>query len=366
MHGIIDRILIFSCCFTLLVSYSTDTTTVLALLTAITINALNGLYKSSTLLYISTLLYVATSFIWISFAFFLPLVFYDGMIFSEERQRNIWVIAPISILFLVSIKLPPNARSLVILLLIVSWILGRRTFGLLLAQSETKKLRDDDWEMAMLLQEKNRGLMEKQDYGVHMAKLNERSRIAREIHDHVGHLLSRSILQIGALLVQEEKEETKVGLAAVRDTLSQAMDRIRLSVHGLYEESSDLKTQVATLVKDFSFCPIRLDYKLEETPSKDMENCFIAVIKEGLSNITRHSNATQVTLILLEHPALFQLILQDNGTKFEETPKKGLGLRSMADRVEALGGRLTIEHSGGFRLFISIPKGGVLHEHTTS
>ena len=79
---------------------------------------------------------------------------------------------------------------------------------------------------------------------------------------------------------------------------------------------------------------------------------------------SRHSNATQVTLALLEHPALYQLVLQDNGTQATGKAGKGLGLRSMTDRVEALGGSLTVEHSSGFRIFISIPKRKqALHEN---
>ena len=58
--------------------------------------------------------------------------------------------------------------------------------------------RDESTEMAMHLAEKNKDLMEKQEYEVHLATLAER-RIAREIHDNVGHMLSSAILQVGAL-----------------------------------------------------------------------------------------------------------------------------------------------------------------------
>jgi len=68
--------------------------------------------------------------------------------------------------------------------------------------------------MAMLLRQKNRELIEKQDYEIRLATLNERGRIAREIHDHVGHLLSRSILQIGALMVTKGREQRIIKLVA--------------------------------------------------------------------------------------------------------------------------------------------------------
>ena len=60
------------------------------------------------------------------------------------------------------------------------------------------KLRDDSTEKNLLLEEKNHMLVEKQNYEIYTATLKERNRIAREIHDNVGHLLSRSILITGA------------------------------------------------------------------------------------------------------------------------------------------------------------------------
>ena len=57
-----------------------------------------------------------------------------------------------------------------------------------------------------MLQEKNKNLMEKQDYEIYLATLRERNRIAREIHDNVGHMPSRSILQMGALITIHKEE----------------------------------------------------------------------------------------------------------------------------------------------------------------
>ena len=99
-------------------------------------------------------------------------------------------------------------------------------------------------------------LLEKQDYEIQVATLNERNRIAREIHDSVGHLLSRSILQLGALkAVHRQEPELNAQLDTLKSTLSQAMDSIRESVHDLHEESIDLRSQLETLCRGFTFCP---------------------------------------------------------------------------------------------------------------
>ncbi|MFY9134279.1 MAG: histidine kinase, partial [Bacillota bacterium] len=303
---------------------------------------------------------------WPAFCLFLPLVYYDAIAESHATGKGVWIVAAAGSLAISFINLPTGTSMMIAVLMAVAYVLAQRTAALDLSQTEAKRLRDNSYEMAMLLRQKNRELIEKRDYEIRLATLNERGRIAREIHDHVGHLLSRSILQVGALMVTKSNEEERQSLSTVRETLSEAMDRIRASVYDLHDESLDLRTKIEALVREFTFCPIRLDYRLEREPEKDIAYCFIAVVKEGLSNIIRHSNATQVTLALLEHPALYQLVLQDNGSQAGGEVEEGLGLRSMAHRVDALGGRLVIERSGGFRLFISIPKRRTVDESADS
>ncbi len=388
MQGIMDRLLILACCSALLAGKADDVTAVVAMLAATTVSALNGYSKSKIFLITSVASYTVTSMVWPAFCLFLPLVYYDAMAKYHATGKSAWIIAGAVSLVIAATNLPPNKSVIIAALMAVTYVLALHTATVERSQTEAKRLRDNGYEMSMLLRQKNQELIEKQDYEIRLATLNERARIAREIHDHVGHLLSRSILQVGALMVTKGNEEERQGLAVVRDTLSEAMDRIRASVHDLHDESLDLLTKVESLVREFTFCPIRLDYRLGREPEKDVAYCFVAVIKEGLSNIIHHSNATQATLALLEHPALYQLVLQDNGTQessqagqlgrgHASAPRldqkeglnsiiipsqhalaagKGLGLRSMADRVEALGGRLTIEQNGGFRIFISIPK----------
>lgn len=203
----------------------------------------------------------------------------------------------------------------------------------------------------------NRELMEKQDYEVRLATLNERNRIAREIHDNVGHLLTRSILQVSALqVVVRQDEELCRELNGVKDSLSSAMDSIRRSIHDLHEESIDLRMQLLALTEAFSFCPVKLRYDAGELP-KDVKYCFIAITREALSNIAKHSGATQAEVSVLEHPALVQLVVQDNGVRRGVRDRAGIGLQNMRDRVEAFHGVFRAEQAGeGFRIFISIPK----------
>jgi len=362
MNAIVDRLLIWACCAALLPQSTVDATVVIAMLAAITVSALNGYLPSHTFCLASIAAYIGAGAVWPSFCVFLPLVYYDAF----GLKQAWWSLAVAAALAVCFTGLPANTSLIVAVLMAAAYVLRHRQVTLERSQTELRQLRDNSHELTMMLRQKNRELTEKQDYEIRLAMLNERSRIAREIHDHVGHLLSRSILQVGAILVAQRTSDADLrqSLSVVRDTLSQAMDTIRASVHDLHDESIDLRTQIEALALGFTFCPIRLDYRLESPPDKEVAYCFIAIVKEGLSNIIRHSNATQVALRLIEHPALHQLTLEDNGSEAAGEPSGGLGLRSMADRVGALGGQLLIESKGGFRLFVSIPKGGHLHENS--
>ena len=134
------------------------------------------------------------------------------------------------------------------------------------------------------------------------------------------------------------------------------MNSIRDSIHDLYDESIDLNSEFQTLVNGFAFCPVTLRGGIGGSPGREIKYTLIAVLKEALSNVARHSNATHVDVTLREHPGFYQMIVRDNGTKKAEPHETGIGLRNIRSRVEGLGGHVTIEADDGFRLFISIPR----------
>lgn len=142
----------------------------------------------------------------------------------------------------------------------------------------------------------------------------------------------------------------------MKDTLSNAMDSIRRSVHNLHDESIDLRVEIESLIRAFTFCPVRFEYDAGSSLDTELKYCFIAVVKEALNNISKHSNATSASVAVREHPAFIQLVIQDNGTAKSGTSEGGIGLRSISDRVAALRGNINITSDKGFRIFISVPK----------
>lgn len=232
------------------------------------------------------------------------------------------------------------------------------------------QIRDDSEEHALLLSEKNKALLEKQDYEIYAATLRERNRIAREIHDNVGHVLSRSILMTAACKTINKDEALAPLLENLETSLNDAMNSIRSSVHDLHDDAVDLEDAIKGLVKDFTFCPTALTYDMSRQVPREVKYSLISITKEGLSNVMRHSNADSVNILLREHPALYQLCIEDNGTSGNEIPdihtesdsdkmnniSDGMGLSNIRDRVKSLGGTVQITQEKGFRIFVTIPK----------
>lgn len=235
-----------------------------------------------------------------------------------------------------------------------------------------RQSRDDSEEHALLLSEKNKALLEKQDYEIYAATLRERNRIAREIHDNVGHVLSRSILITAACKTINKNEALDPLLGNLEESLNGAMNSIRSSVHDLHDDAVNLEDAIKGLVKDFTFCPVTLTYDMSRQVPREVKYSLISITKEGLSNVMRHSNADSVNILLREHPALYQLCIEDNGTLGSkipdiqtdadsnkmETVSGGMGLSNIRDRVKALGGTVQITQEKGFRIFVTIPKSG--------
>ena len=233
-----------------------------------------------------------------------------------------------------------------------------------------RQSRDDSEEHALLLSEKNKALLEKQDYEIYAATLRERNRIAREIHDNVGHVLSRSILMTAACKTINKNDSLDPLLGNLEESLNGAMNSIRSSVHDLHDDAVNLEDAIKGLVKDFSFCPVTLTYDMSRQVPREVKYSLISITKEGLSNVMRHSNADSVDILLREHPALYQLCIEDNGTPENGIPdiqtgsdsnkakntSGGMGLSNIRDRAKALDGTVQITQENGFRIFVTIPK----------
>ena len=352
MRRLVDKSVLFGLCLLALSLTDVQWSSVVVMLAAVAVSSLNSYFDNRLPAYFSVS-YTAACFFVPGCAVFLPIIAYDCAGMKNRVVRFCWC-AALPVCFQAG---GWQAAAVVALSAGMAFLLQYRTSAELKTQSAFYALADDAKEKTAFLESKNRELSEKQDYEVRLATLAERNRIAREIHDNVGHLLTRSILQLGALRVTYDGDGEITGdLDLLKNTLSEAMDSVRSSVHDLHDESVNLKMQLETIIDGFKFCPVKLRYNAGELPVK-LRTCFAAVAREALSNIARHSDAAEAVVTVTEHPAFCQMIISDNGTAGAGKPAaKGIGLQNMSDRVSSLGGVFRAEYNRGFRIFISVPK----------
>ncbi|MEA4807128.1 sensor histidine kinase [Acetobacterium wieringae] len=352
MNKLIDKVIVFGFCLALYLTTVDNVLLIAPVLVAVIFAAASSYLTEGPVTVGLFGGYLLICFFEPVYLLFVPLIGYDSLI---SRYKWLWTLAllPAATGFT---ALSGTAVVLIPIFMLVAYFLKMRSLSLEKLRHDYKALRDTTRETALQLEKKNQMLLEKQDYELNLATLTERNRIARDIHDNVGHMLSRSILQTGALLAISEEAKTREGLIQIKETLSEAMDSIRNSVHDLHDESLDLQLELQKLIKNFEFCPVKFDYDVESPLDKEVKYCFIAVVKEAFSNTIRHSQANEVELVVREHPGLIQLVVQDNGSGSGNLNGDGIGLKNIGDRVAALNGNVHITTERGFRIFISVPK----------
>lgn len=216
------------------------------------------------------------------------------------------------------------------------------------------RMRDDTEEFRRNMTEKNKLLRMQQDNEIAVATLSERNRIAREIHDNVGHLLSRAIIQMGALRTINTDKNMAAPLEQISATLSESMDNIRKSVHDLHSESVNLEQKLRDEISKEDNCDVRLNYDVINDMPVQAKYSVISIVSEALHNISRHSDATRADVTVTEHPAFYQIVINDNGHP-AAVNKTGIGIHNMEARINELGGTFMIDTHKGFRIFATIP-----------
>lgn len=302
---------------------------------------------------------------------FAPLAFYD--IAQHVRRERVWGALGAGAIFVCALvaglrsgALTARTLLLTAILSVAATLLSLRTAQLEREQERMRRTRDELQERALALEARNRDLADRQDYEVELATLAERARIAREIHDNVGHQLTRASLQTEALRVVHTNEPgVAADFADVKRTVDEALQLVRSSVHALNDNAANLSVQLERIVEDARSDggpQIELEVLAEHAPA-NVVNCFAAVLREALSNTMRHARAQNVTVRCMEHPSFYQLIVTDDGEGAAKTGNRGvaegMGLGSMRERVEALGGTFTAgprTGAPGWRVFATVPK----------
>lgn len=374
MNRLFDKSIVLACCIAAAMGLAVDARLVVAFCLGVIATSLAEVAqgnrarragKAASYAYIIAAVFVPP------FVPFAPLAFYD--IARYVRREHAWVALGAGAIFACALvayahagALPTRALLLTAILSVAATLLSLRTAQLEREQERMRRTRDELQERALALEARNRDLADRQDYEIELATLAERARIAREIHDNVGHQLTRASLQTEALRVVHANEPgVAADFADVKRTVDEALQLVRSSVHALNDNAANLSVQLERIVKGARSDggpQIELEVLTEHAPA-NVANCFAAILREALSNTMRHARAQNVTVRCMEHPSFYQLIVTDDGAGAIKTGNRGvaegMGLGSMRERVEALGGTFTAgprAGAPGWRVFATVPK----------
>lgn len=198
------------------------------------------------------------------------------------------------------------------------------------------------------------------------ATLQERNRIAREIHDALGHALTAQSIQLenALLFLPPDAEKTASFLQEAKQLGSRALQEVRRSISTLRADAlqgKSLEAAIANVVNEFHQttgiepnCTIQLSQPI---PS-EISAALYRIIQESLTNIYKHSAATELNIHLQVSLQTIHLQIDDNGQGFNpERNTTGFGLQGMRERTAALGGQffLASQPGQGCRITVSIP-----------
>lgn len=363
MERIADKCVVLLACLALVVlAGSVDAVRVVALLVAVGAGACFELVcerwsaAAAAVCCVACALAALVPGAWVA----LPLTCYD---LPRIRSRWALAVAPCCTAWVWAAGVPATTAAVLLALVACSMVLSWRCGRAVGLERELHGLQDDLQDKVIDLREKNRELEDARAYESHAAALAERTRIAREIHDSVGHQLTRLVLEVEALKVVHRDDATAVEeLGELSDGLGEALTSMRASVHALEDSAVDVGVELNRLAGQSGIAHVDVDCGLEGSPPAEVSRCLVSVTREALTNAARHAHAAHATVHVTGLPGIWQLRVENDGDVPADVAgleERGMGLRGMRERVEGLGGTLLVQSDGWrFSVFASIPRKG--------
>ena len=275
--------------------------------------------------------------------------------YEAEKQRN---------------KAEKKEKTMLLIASIITLILSFLSFFAVLYAIKSKKAKEKAEQKQKLAAQKNIDLLKKQELKTIKAMLNgqetERKRIAQDLHDRLGSILSMVKLNYKSIEdnLDKLKDENKKQYSQANALLDEACNAVRdiahnmvsgvLSKFGLVAALEDLKNTISgTNTFQLELITHGLDDRLEN----NVEIELYGIVQELIHNVIKHAKAKEVSVQLLKLPNSINLTVIDDGIGFnyiEESQDSGMGLKSVASRVNELKGTLEIDSGKGNGTTINI------------
>lgn len=280
------------------------------------------------------LLGIATfNLIFSSLYYYLPIPFIP-LIFVDFRNLNfLFLVGSISVLYALFLKKHKERESMYI--------------GYL---DKERRLRYE-------IEKTKAQLLNSQKEISRITEIRERNRIARDIHDNIGHRIAGILmqLQVTEKLYQRKDPKASDYIKKSINELAESLDLIRDTVHNIKPREEYGVELIERIISEYRFCKVNIKYigNVNEIPVGIMEN-LVTNIKEALTNASKHSRADEIYIEVSCNEKFVRLYIKDNGVGAKKY-KDGLGLSGMKERVKNMGGSIAISGEEGFLIVCMIP-----------
>jgi signal transduction histidine kinase len=229
------------------------------------------------------------------------------------------------------------------------WFRNRRRHALLLAEKEKQIL-------ALQLEEARKEKKLTRVDALLEGQETERRRIAEQLHDDVGSMLSALKLQLESFENEKASQKAAQSLRKARHMVDELSDDVRQLSHVLMPGAMarfGFRKAIELYVEQLNSSG-KLHFELmitgfEQTPPHSLALSAYRILLELCNNVLKHANAKNVLVELVEHPDQWVIVVEDNGQGFEpiDNGGDGIGLQSIESRIQLLGGRFEVNSSPG-------------------
>lgn len=275
----------------------------------------------------------------------------------ELTLKGRWLLA---LPFFISLFFAPFPTDGLFWNLTLALFAGGFSYTALYNQHIYKQEADEQRKARYELERLKTELLEANEAAVRQAEQMERYRIARKLHDNLGHDLTGAALALQAYDYVDDPEEARSLLQEVKRRLDRGTASLRETVHNTTPAARLGAEQLENIAAAFGAAA-----EVRFQASGDMQSVpayywtlLEACLKEGLTNAARHSNASRIEVSLQAAETIVRLMIRDNGsirTSAQTEGAPGSGLRHLQTRARALGGSLTYGRSAGFVLVCVLP-----------
>jgi len=201
----------------------------------------------------------------------------------------------------------------------------------------------------------NRKLRKANEEIEHLAKVAERERIARDLHDVLGHTLSVITLksELAGKLIDRDPERAGKEIREVEQISRQALSDVRDAIRGYRTKGLAAELAQAKVTLETAGLTVQCDAATTMKLPAMQESVLSLAVREAVTNVVRHARASNCRMRIEQHNGSCRLEIADDGQGF--ATMEGNGLRGMRERVEMLGGTLERHNKSGTMLTITLP-----------